>query len=184
MTSSGGAGAQTQLQIHVTRHHLKFSFFSSSDQNKQEQLYIFAHFHLKTTDITQLPVHLCIRYDFWPTPPSRRYGRLSELVEHVFPLLSKEQNEAFVMPEFSSFCYWRQPIPVVDLDELLWSSTSGSTHPQEPHGLRPKPPNSVPIDLLTYCTTLSRWEIWTGKKSENYNYTWKEPFARTVNPGE
>uniref|UniRef100_A0A674NAP7 phosphatidate phosphatase n=1 Tax=Takifugu rubripes TaxID=31033 RepID=A0A674NAP7_TAKRU len=41
------------------------------------------------------------------------YGRLSELVEHVFPLLSKEQNEAFVMPEFSSFCYWRQPIPLL-----------------------------------------------------------------------
>uniref|UniRef100_H3DMS4 phosphatidate phosphatase n=1 Tax=Tetraodon nigroviridis TaxID=99883 RepID=H3DMS4_TETNG len=47
------------------------------------------------------------------------YGRLSELVEHVFPLLSKEQNEAFLMPEFSSFCYWRQPIPAIDLDELL-----------------------------------------------------------------
>ncbi|XP_041658896.1 phosphatidate phosphatase LPIN2 isoform X2 [Cheilinus undulatus] len=47
------------------------------------------------------------------------YGRLSELVEHVFPLLSKEQNEAFVMPEYSSFCYWRQPIPVIDPDELL-----------------------------------------------------------------
>uniref|UniRef100_A0A7N6BDV4 phosphatidate phosphatase n=1 Tax=Anabas testudineus TaxID=64144 RepID=A0A7N6BDV4_ANATE len=47
------------------------------------------------------------------------YGRLSELVEHVFPLLSKEQNEAFVMPEYSSFCYWRQPIPDINLDELL-----------------------------------------------------------------
>ncbi|XP_041805795.1 phosphatidate phosphatase LPIN2 isoform X3 [Chelmon rostratus] len=47
------------------------------------------------------------------------YGRLSELVEHVFPLLSKEQNEAFVMPEYSSFCYWRQPIPVINPDELL-----------------------------------------------------------------
>lgn len=47
------------------------------------------------------------------------YGRLSELVEHVFPLLSKEQNQAFLMPEFSSFCYWRQPIPVIDLDQLL-----------------------------------------------------------------
>ncbi|XP_074544545.1 phosphatidate phosphatase LPIN2 [Halichoeres trimaculatus] len=47
------------------------------------------------------------------------YGRLSELVEHVFPLLSKEQNEAFVMPEFSSFCYWRQPIPAINPDELL-----------------------------------------------------------------
>ncbi|CAJ1072753.1 phosphatidate phosphatase LPIN2 isoform X2 [Xyrichtys novacula] len=47
------------------------------------------------------------------------YCRLSELVEHVFPLLSKEQNEAFVMPEYSSFCYWRQPIPVINPDELL-----------------------------------------------------------------
>nr|XP_004543004.1 phosphatidate phosphatase LPIN2 isoform X3 [Maylandia zebra] len=47
------------------------------------------------------------------------YGRLSELVEHVFPLLSKEQNEAFVMPEYSSFCYWRQPIPEINPDELL-----------------------------------------------------------------
>lgn len=47
------------------------------------------------------------------------YGRLSELVEHVFPLLSKEQNEAFVMPEFSSFCYWRQPLPEINPDELL-----------------------------------------------------------------
>ncbi|KAM4605713.1 phosphatidate phosphatase LPIN2 [Polymixia lowei] len=47
------------------------------------------------------------------------YGRLSELVEHVFPLLSKEQNEAFAMPEYSSFCYWRQPIPDINPDELL-----------------------------------------------------------------
>uniref|UniRef100_A0A8D1N6T7 phosphatidate phosphatase n=1 Tax=Sus scrofa TaxID=9823 RepID=A0A8D1N6T7_PIG len=46
------------------------------------------------------------------------YHRLSELVEHVFPLLSKEQNSAFLCPEFSSFCYWRDPIPEVDLDDL------------------------------------------------------------------
>lgn len=50
--------------------------------------------------------------------PSPRYHRLSELVEHVFPLLSKEQNSAFPCPEFSSFCYWRDPIPKVDLDDL------------------------------------------------------------------
>uniref|UniRef100_A0A8C5FQZ9 phosphatidate phosphatase n=1 Tax=Gadus morhua TaxID=8049 RepID=A0A8C5FQZ9_GADMO len=31
------------------------------------------------------------------------YCRLSELVEHVFPLLNKEQNQAFSMPEYSSF---------------------------------------------------------------------------------
>uniref|UniRef100_A0A8C7ZQG2 phosphatidate phosphatase n=1 Tax=Oryzias sinensis TaxID=183150 RepID=A0A8C7ZQG2_9TELE len=47
------------------------------------------------------------------------YGRLSELVEHVFPLLSKEQNEAFLMPEFSSFCYWRQPLPEINPDDLV-----------------------------------------------------------------
>uniref|UniRef100_A0A5F9CTX9 phosphatidate phosphatase n=1 Tax=Oryctolagus cuniculus TaxID=9986 RepID=A0A5F9CTX9_RABIT len=46
------------------------------------------------------------------------YHRLSELVEHVFPLLDKEQNSAFPCPEFSSFCYWRDPIPEVDLDDL------------------------------------------------------------------
>ncbi|KAB0355846.1 hypothetical protein FD754_000002 [Muntiacus muntjak] len=47
------------------------------------------------------------------------YHRLSELVEHVFPLLNKEQNSAFPCPEFSSFCYWREPIPEVDLEDLV-----------------------------------------------------------------
>lgn len=47
------------------------------------------------------------------------YHRLSELVEHVFPLLSKEQNSAFPCPEFSSFCYWREPIPKLDQYDLV-----------------------------------------------------------------
>uniref|UniRef100_A0A671UTM1 phosphatidate phosphatase n=1 Tax=Sparus aurata TaxID=8175 RepID=A0A671UTM1_SPAAU len=38
------------------------------------------------------------------------YSRLSELVEHVFPLRSSQHNATFSCPEFSSFCYWRQPI--------------------------------------------------------------------------
>uniref|UniRef100_A0A5F8HE17 phosphatidate phosphatase n=1 Tax=Monodelphis domestica TaxID=13616 RepID=A0A5F8HE17_MONDO len=46
------------------------------------------------------------------------YHRLSELVEHVFPLLNKEQNSAFSCPEFSSFCFWRKPIPTVNMDDL------------------------------------------------------------------
>ncbi|KAJ3595591.1 hypothetical protein NHX12_004894 [Muraenolepis orangiensis] len=46
-------------------------------------------------------------------------NKSSELVEHVFPLLNKEQNQAFSMPEYSSFCYWRQPIPDINPDELL-----------------------------------------------------------------
>ncbi|XP_074550108.1 phosphatidate phosphatase LPIN2-like [Halichoeres trimaculatus] len=47
------------------------------------------------------------------------YSRLSELVEHVFPLRSSQQNATFSCPEFSSFCYWRQPIAELCLDELL-----------------------------------------------------------------
>ncbi|XP_029446935.1 phosphatidate phosphatase LPIN2 isoform X3 [Rhinatrema bivittatum] len=46
------------------------------------------------------------------------YSRLSELVEHVFPLLNKEQCSAFVYPEFSSFCFWREPLPKVNMEEL------------------------------------------------------------------
>ena len=51
-----------------------------------------------------------------------RYCRLSELVEHVFPLLNKEQNSAFVCPEFSSFCYWRQQLPEVNVEDLSWTA--------------------------------------------------------------
>ncbi|KAM6376334.1 LOW QUALITY PROTEIN: phosphatidate phosphatase LPIN2 [Alca torda] len=46
------------------------------------------------------------------------YYRLSELVEHVFPLLNKEQSSAFPCPEFSSFCYWREPLPDLNMDDL------------------------------------------------------------------
>nr|XP_005997936.1 PREDICTED: phosphatidate phosphatase LPIN2 [Latimeria chalumnae]XP_014345059.1 PREDICTED: phosphatidate phosphatase LPIN2 [Latimeria chalumnae] len=46
------------------------------------------------------------------------YSRLSELVEHVFPLLNKEQSSAFMYPEYSSFCFWREPLPEVDFEEL------------------------------------------------------------------
>uniref|UniRef100_A0A672N5V1 phosphatidate phosphatase n=1 Tax=Sinocyclocheilus grahami TaxID=75366 RepID=A0A672N5V1_SINGR len=47
------------------------------------------------------------------------YSRLSELVDHVFPLLSKEQSSAFSFPEFSTFCFWRQPIPEICPEDLL-----------------------------------------------------------------
>ncbi|MBN3275419.1 LPIN2 phosphatase, partial [Polyodon spathula] len=46
------------------------------------------------------------------------YSRLSVLVEHVFPLLNKEQSSAFTFPEFSSFCYWREPILEVNMEDL------------------------------------------------------------------
>ncbi|XP_034069850.1 phosphatidate phosphatase LPIN2-like isoform X1 [Gymnodraco acuticeps] len=38
------------------------------------------------------------------------YSRLSELVEHVFPLRSSQHSATFSCPEFSSFCFWRQPV--------------------------------------------------------------------------
>uniref|UniRef100_A0A8B9NZE7 phosphatidate phosphatase n=1 Tax=Apteryx owenii TaxID=8824 RepID=A0A8B9NZE7_APTOW len=47
------------------------------------------------------------------------YFRLSELVEHVFPLLNKEQSSAFPCPEFSSFCYWREPLPDLNMEDLV-----------------------------------------------------------------
>ncbi|XP_076014318.1 phosphatidate phosphatase LPIN2-like isoform X2 [Genypterus blacodes] len=46
------------------------------------------------------------------------YSRLSELVEHVFPLRSTQHSATFSCPEFSSFCFWRQPIAKVCLEEL------------------------------------------------------------------
>ncbi|KAK5849849.1 hypothetical protein PBY51_014150 [Eleginops maclovinus] len=47
------------------------------------------------------------------------YSRLSELVEHVFPLRSSQHSATFSCPEFSSFCFWRQPVAEVCLEELL-----------------------------------------------------------------
>ncbi|XP_036453724.1 phosphatidate phosphatase LPIN2-like isoform X3 [Colossoma macropomum] len=47
------------------------------------------------------------------------YSRLNELVDHVFPWVDKEQSAVFVHPEFSSFCYWRQPVAEVCLEEIL-----------------------------------------------------------------
>ncbi|ETE65384.1 Phosphatidate phosphatase LPIN2, partial [Ophiophagus hannah] len=46
------------------------------------------------------------------------YYRLNELVEHLFPLINKEQNSAFACPEFSSFCYWRKLLPEVNMEDL------------------------------------------------------------------
>ncbi|XP_078253408.1 phosphatidate phosphatase LPIN2 isoform X2 [Rhinoraja longicauda] len=46
------------------------------------------------------------------------YIRLSELVEHVFPLLSQEQCSAFIYPEYSHFNYWRDVLPSINMEEL------------------------------------------------------------------
>ncbi|XP_032875490.1 phosphatidate phosphatase LPIN2 isoform X2 [Amblyraja radiata] len=46
------------------------------------------------------------------------YLRLSELVEHVFPLLNQEQCSAFIYPEYSHFNYWRDVLPSINMEEL------------------------------------------------------------------
>uniref|UniRef100_A0A3B4XMZ5 phosphatidate phosphatase n=2 Tax=Seriola lalandi dorsalis TaxID=1841481 RepID=A0A3B4XMZ5_SERLL len=49
------------------------------------------------------------------------YNHLSELVEHFFPVLCAEGNgsSAFDCPDYSSFSYWKEPLPELDLDSLL-----------------------------------------------------------------
>ncbi|XP_062853452.1 zgc:123305 [Trichomycterus rosablanca] len=46
------------------------------------------------------------------------YSHLSELVDHVFPLLCKGRPSSFDYPEYSHFSYWREPLPPVDLSSL------------------------------------------------------------------
>ncbi|CAJ1051577.1 phosphatidate phosphatase LPIN2-like isoform X1 [Xyrichtys novacula] len=49
------------------------------------------------------------------------YSHLSELVEHFFPMLSVEGSKSFILdcPEYSSFSYWKEPLPEVDMNALL-----------------------------------------------------------------
>ncbi|XP_061661553.1 phosphatidate phosphatase LPIN2-like isoform X3 [Syngnathoides biaculeatus] len=47
------------------------------------------------------------------------YARLSELVEHVFPLRSRQHAAAFCCPDFGAFSYWRQPVTHACLEDLL-----------------------------------------------------------------
>ncbi|KAM6319271.1 phosphatidate phosphatase LPIN3 [Podargus strigoides] len=46
------------------------------------------------------------------------YERLSELVELIFPPLGQTGNITLLCPEYSSFAYWRPPLPAVDLDDF------------------------------------------------------------------
>lgn len=46
------------------------------------------------------------------------YKRLSEVVELLFPPLDLGPSTDLASPEYSSFCYWREPLATVDLDTL------------------------------------------------------------------
>ncbi|XP_048205301.1 phosphatidate phosphatase LPIN3 isoform X2 [Perognathus longimembris pacificus] len=46
------------------------------------------------------------------------YERLGEVVELLFPPLVRGPSIDLANPEFSNFCYWREPLPAVDFDAL------------------------------------------------------------------
>ncbi|XP_047669578.1 zgc:123305 isoform X5 [Tachysurus fulvidraco] len=46
------------------------------------------------------------------------YSHLSELVEHVFPLICKGRPASLDYPEFSNFSFWREPLAPLDLTSL------------------------------------------------------------------
>ncbi|XP_032404825.1 phosphatidate phosphatase LPIN2 isoform X2 [Xiphophorus hellerii] len=48
------------------------------------------------------------------------YNHLSGLVEHFFPMAAAETNNAAILvcPEYSSFSYWKEPLPEVDISIL------------------------------------------------------------------
>ncbi|KAF4111808.1 hypothetical protein G5714_006603 [Onychostoma macrolepis] len=47
------------------------------------------------------------------------YSHLSELVDHFFPFICKDPATSFDCPEFSHFSYWREPLPPLDLADLI-----------------------------------------------------------------
>ncbi|RVE72399.1 hypothetical protein OJAV_G00040070 [Oryzias javanicus] len=49
------------------------------------------------------------------------YSHLSESVEHFFPTLSACSSTSSVLdcPDFSGFSYWKEPLPLLELDALL-----------------------------------------------------------------
>ncbi|XP_062948418.1 phosphatidate phosphatase LPIN3 isoform X2 [Cynocephalus volans] len=46
------------------------------------------------------------------------YERLGEVVELLFPPVARGPSTDLANPEYSNFCYWREPLPAVDLDAL------------------------------------------------------------------
>ncbi|XP_006881594.1 PREDICTED: phosphatidate phosphatase LPIN3 [Elephantulus edwardii] len=46
------------------------------------------------------------------------YERLGEVVELLFPPVARGPSTDLAQPEYSTFCYWRKPLPAVDLDDL------------------------------------------------------------------
>ncbi|XP_072544120.1 phosphatidate phosphatase LPIN2-like isoform X2 [Salminus brasiliensis] len=92
--------------------------FYAAFGNRSNDVFAYKHVHVPTCRIfTVNPKGEVIQELTRGNKTS--YSRLSELVDHVFPMAEKEQSAAFVHPEFSSFCYWRQPIAEVCLEEIL-----------------------------------------------------------------
>lgn len=64
-------------------------------------------------------LHLAVMETYISTCISaRRYERLSEVVELLFPPVARGPSTDLAHPEYSNFCYWREPLAPVDLDAL------------------------------------------------------------------
>ncbi|XP_037667460.1 phosphatidate phosphatase LPIN3 isoform X2 [Choloepus didactylus] len=46
------------------------------------------------------------------------YERLGEMVELLFPPVARGPSTDLAQPEYSNFCYWREPLPALDLEAL------------------------------------------------------------------
>lgn len=53
-----------------------------------------------------------------PACSAHRYERLGEVVELLFPPVARGPSTDLPNPEYSNFCYWREPLITVDLDVL------------------------------------------------------------------
>ncbi|XP_075384856.1 phosphatidate phosphatase LPIN3 [Tenrec ecaudatus] len=47
------------------------------------------------------------------------YERLGEVVELLFPPVARGPSTDLAKPEYSDVCYWRKPLPAVDIDAVL-----------------------------------------------------------------
>ncbi len=47
------------------------------------------------------------------------YPKMKDLVDHVFPSLHRERTAFEAPTEYSSFTFWRTPLPTIDINDPL-----------------------------------------------------------------
>uniref|UniRef100_A0A672N3T4 phosphatidate phosphatase n=1 Tax=Sinocyclocheilus grahami TaxID=75366 RepID=A0A672N3T4_SINGR len=89
-------------------HHSSKNFFAPSDSRFSNSC-ISAKYCPILTNHTAME-SLCVCFS---------YSHLSELVDHIFPFICKDHASSFDCPEFSHFSFWREPLPPLDLADLI-----------------------------------------------------------------